>query len=117
MKGVALIGLLVFLGCGDGYKSPDKDSGKVNELVGAYIFEKPLEPSVMILNNDNSWSMYTIERSGWLENSGKWNIKNNELCIDDFKSKTRCMEYEINGSRLLIYDNPGNRPDIAKKIQ
>ena len=117
MKIIILISLFILFGCGDTYKSTDKDSRKVNELVGAYIFEKPLEPSVMILNNDNSWSMHTIERSGWSENSGKWNIKNNELCIDDFKSKTRCMEYEINGSRLLIYDNPGNRPDIAKKIQ
>ena len=78
MKIIILISLFILFGCGDTYKSTDKDSRKVNELVGAYIFEKPLEPSVMILNNDNSWSMHTIERSGWSENSGKWNIKNNE---------------------------------------
>ncbi len=93
------------------------ENHNVNELVGAYILEKPLEASVIVLNNDSSLSYYSFNKLGWSEENGKWGILNNELCVSLFDDNLECADYELIGDILIIYNNPDNRGDVLKKVK
>jgi len=121
MKKIILISLFFLFGCVDKNESSDKQNIKYKGLVGTYIAEKPLDPAVVTLNRDYSFSHYEFRKTGWSEVYGKWSIKNNELCIIIVEDSgelmdERCIPYEILNGKLITYDNPDGSGDILKKI-